>query len=111
MSFELSTVEPVKENFAPVKTGRVFTATGGLSARAGPAAADWEKRIASSADPLAVWKECVCAAARPALPCTASQARPPTFLLLTFFSARTHLHTCPKCSKKFNLEPQEVIKK
>ena len=59
-TFDLSTVEVIKENYAPIKTGRVFTAASGLSARpAASAGSEWDRRIAASADPLAVWKECV----------------------------------------------------
>ena len=57
MAYELSNVEPVKENYAPLKSGRVFSGPGLRAQSGGPA--DWEKRIAASADPLAVWKECV----------------------------------------------------
>jgi hypothetical protein len=62
--FDLTTVETIKENYAPLKSGRVLTAPLGLSARAAAPAAprqdEWAARIAASADPLAVWKECVC---------------------------------------------------
>ena len=56
----------VKENVKPIKSGRsnldgVARAFGQPLAPAAPAA-EWEKRVAaaaSTADPLAVWKECV----------------------------------------------------
>jgi len=55
MASIFDSVEVVKENYAPLKTGRVLS---GLTSRP-VEKQSWESRIADSEDPLGVWKEFV----------------------------------------------------